>query len=81
LLLAVLQLEGVQPDFKSLGVFYQGNSCCNTAFLFLLRLASQICGGLQQIVSRRLPETAVRVLSVCTIHSGPQDKASQAADL
>lgn len=33
-------------------------------------IACQIYGALQQIVSRRLPETAARVLSVCTIHSG-----------
>lgn len=39
-----------------------------------IAVANQIYSGLQQIVSRRLPETAPRVLSVCTIHSGPQDK-------
>lgn len=39
-----------------------------------IAIANQIYCGLQQIVSRRLPETAARVLSVCTIHSGPQDK-------
>ena len=39
-------------------------------------IACQIYGALQQIVSRRLPETAARVLSVCTIHSGPQDKSN-----
>ena len=39
-------------------------------------VANQIYGGLQQIVSRRLHETSARVLSVCTIHSGPQDKSN-----
>lgn len=39
-----------------------------------IAVANQIYSGLQQIVSRRLPETAARVLSVCTIHSGPQNK-------
>lgn len=39
-----------------------------------IAIANQIYSGLQQIISRRLPETAARVLSVCTIHSGPQDK-------
>lgn len=39
-----------------------------------IAVANQIYSGLQQIVSRRLPETAARVISVCTIHSGPQDK-------
>ena len=41
-----------------------------------IAVATQIYGGLQQIVSRRLPETTARVLSVCTIHSGPQDKGN-----
>lgn len=41
-----------------------------------IAVANQVYGGLQQIVSRRLLETAARVLSVCTIHSGPQDKAN-----
>ena len=41
-----------------------------------IAVANQIYGGLQQIVSRRLPETTARVLSVCTIHSGPQDKGN-----
>lgn len=35
-----------------------------------IAVAHQIYGALQQIVSRRLPETAARVLSVCTIRSG-----------
>ena len=39
-----------------------------------IAITNQIYSGLQQIVSRRLPETAARVLSVCTIHSGPQNK-------
>ena len=39
-----------------------------------IAVAHQIYTGLQQIVSRRLLETAARVLSVCMIHSGPQDK-------
>ncbi|MBQ2326121.1 MAG: amidohydrolase [Clostridia bacterium] len=41
-----------------------------------IAVANQIYQGLQQIVSRRLDETAARVLSVCTIHSGPQDKSN-----
>lgn len=41
-----------------------------------IAVANQIYQGLQQIVSRRLHETAARVLSVCTIHSGPQDKSN-----
>ena len=41
-----------------------------------IAVANQIYGGLQQIISRRLPETAARALSVCTIHSGPQDKSN-----
>ncbi|MDO4266105.1 MAG: M20 family metallopeptidase [Eubacteriales bacterium] len=41
-----------------------------------IAVANQIYGALQQIVSRRLDETAARVLSVCTIHSGPQDKSN-----
>ena len=41
-----------------------------------IAVANQIYGGLQQIVSRRLHETSARVLSVCTIHSGPQDKSN-----
>lgn len=35
-----------------------------------IAVAHQIYGALQQIVSRRLPETAARVISVCTIRSG-----------
>ena len=35
-----------------------------------IAVAHQIYGALQQIVSRRLPETTARVLSVCTIRSG-----------
>lgn len=41
-----------------------------------IAVANQIYVGLQQIISRRLPETAARALSVCTIHSGPQDKSN-----
>lgn len=41
-----------------------------------IAIANQIYNGLQQIVSRRLNETAARVLSVCTIHSGPQNKSN-----
>ena len=41
-----------------------------------IAVAHQIYGGLQQIVSRRLHETAARVLSVCTIQSGPQVKSN-----
>lgn len=41
-----------------------------------IAVANQVYAGLQQIVSRRLHETAARVLSVCTIHSGPQDKSN-----
>ncbi len=45
-----------------------------------IAVANQVYGGLQQIVSRRLNETAARVLSVCTIHSGPQDKSNVIPD-
>ena len=41
-----------------------------------IAVSHQIYGGLQQIVSRRLHETAARVLSVCTIQSGPQVKSN-----
>ena len=41
-----------------------------------IAVSHQIYGGLQQIVSRRLHETAARVLSVCTIQSGPQFKSN-----
>ena len=41
-----------------------------------IAVSHQIYGGLQQIVSRRLHETAARVLSVCTIQSGPQFKGN-----
>lgn len=45
-----------------------------------IAVANQIYGALQQIVSRRLPETTARVISVCTIHSGPQDKSNVIPD-
>ncbi|MBE6993328.1 MAG: amidohydrolase [Ruminococcaceae bacterium] len=45
-----------------------------------IAVANQVYNGLQQIVSRRLNETAARVLSVCTIHSGPQDKSNVIPD-
>lgn len=41
-----------------------------------IAVANQIYGGLQQIVSRQMDETVARVISVCTIHSGPQDKSN-----
>lgn len=41
-----------------------------------IAVAHQIYGAIQQIVSRRLPETAPRVISVCTIRSGDSEKSN-----
>lgn len=41
-----------------------------------IAVAHQIYGALQQIVSRRLPETAARALSVCAIRSGDSEASN-----